>query len=92
MAAIISTKDSSICSQTDVTWSHIDLSLVELVRSISYIILVDSYSEWPEVIPFKSAAIGTVIGLDEQLFDNVKKQVFVLQGEETVERILNSFK
>lgn len=59
-----------ICSQTDIPWSHIHLNLAGLIRSISYLILVDSYSKWPEVIPVKSAITSTVINSLRQVFTN----------------------
>ncbi|KAM3184032.1 hypothetical protein ACTXT7_009177 [Hymenolepis weldensis] len=47
--------------QTIILWTHIDLSLVGPIQGISYLILVDWYLKCPEVIPIKSATIGTVI-------------------------------
>lgn len=57
-------------SQTKAPRFHIDLSLAGPIRGISYIILVDSYSKWPEVILIKSATTGIVINSLFQIFAN----------------------
>ncbi|KAM3185279.1 hypothetical protein ACTXT7_006676 [Hymenolepis weldensis] len=48
-----------MCCHNKIPWSHIDLSLAGFIQGISYLIQVESYSKWPEVILLKSATTGT---------------------------------
>ncbi|VUZ50725.1 unnamed protein product [Hymenolepis diminuta] len=68
--AALSYHRNLICSQTDVPWSYIDLSVAGSIKGISYLNPVSSYSQWPEVITTKSATTGTVINSLRQLFVN----------------------
>lgn len=47
-----------------------EFSLVGPIRRISYLIMTDSYSKCFEIIPIKSAKIGTVINSLCQIFAN----------------------
>ncbi|KAM3176639.1 hypothetical protein ACTXT7_006133 [Hymenolepis weldensis] len=44
-----------ICSQTNVLWSHIDLSLVGPIRRMLYLNMIDLISKGPEVLSINSA-------------------------------------
>ncbi|VUZ53548.1 unnamed protein product, partial [Hymenolepis diminuta] len=48
----------------------IHLSLAGPIGGISYLILFNSYPEWPEVIPMKFVTTGTVINSLRQVFVN----------------------
>ncbi|VUZ47279.1 unnamed protein product [Hymenolepis diminuta] len=50
-----------MCSQVSAPWSPIDINLAKLVQVFSYLINVNLYSTWLEVIPIKFLANCTVI-------------------------------
>ncbi|KAM3184855.1 hypothetical protein ACTXT7_007534 [Hymenolepis weldensis] len=58
--AALSCHQDLICSQTKAPCFHTDLSFARPIQRTSYLILVDSYSKWPEVIPIKSAKNGAI--------------------------------
>ncbi|VUZ44804.1 unnamed protein product [Hymenolepis diminuta] len=60
-AAHISSKDPFMYSQAKVLWSHTDFTLDGPIQGNSHLILVDSYSKWPEIIPIKSTTTGAII-------------------------------
>ncbi|KAM3181166.1 hypothetical protein ACTXT7_014896 [Hymenolepis weldensis] len=59
-----------ICSQTKVPWLHIDLSLVEPIQGISYLILINSLLKRPEVILNKFTTTDSVSKNLRQVFAN----------------------
>nr|CDS26474.1 hypothetical transcript [Hymenolepis microstoma] len=59
-----------MCSQTNATSSHIDLSPERSIRGISNPFLTVSYSKWPEVLFIKYVTISFVINNLRQVFTN----------------------
>ncbi|KAM3176894.1 hypothetical protein ACTXT7_005590 [Hymenolepis weldensis] len=68
--AALSYHEDLMYSQTKVSWSHINLSLAKPIQRISYLILVEMYSNWPEIILIKSTSIGSVITSLRQVLDD----------------------
>ncbi|VUZ55848.1 unnamed protein product, partial [Hymenolepis diminuta] len=75
--ALVPLHRNLVCSQTSISWSHIGLSVAEPIRGISFILLVNSYLKWPEVMPIKSAATGTVI--NSQVSANLPHESYFVQ-------------
>lgn len=48
--AVVPYHQGLIRSRINIPWTHFDLSPVLSLRGISYLILVDPYSKWPEVL------------------------------------------
>ena len=46
--------------QTEALWSRLNVDFAGLVDGMGYLVTVDSRSEWPEVIPLKSATSGRI--------------------------------
>ncbi|VUZ41627.1 unnamed protein product [Hymenolepis diminuta] len=57
-----------LCSQTNVSWSHICFSLIGTTEGISCLNLADFYSKWSEIISIRSAITGTTINGLRQVF------------------------
>ncbi|KAM3185563.1 hypothetical protein ACTXT7_006122 [Hymenolepis weldensis] len=59
-----------LCSQTNVLWFQIEQNLAGPIRGTSCLILVDSYSNSPEVIYIRSDTTGIVINSLRRVFAN----------------------
>ena len=46
--------------QTEALWSRLHVDFAGLIDGMGYLVMVDSCSEWPEVIPLKSATSGRI--------------------------------
>ena len=55
-------------SKTDVSWSRLHIDYAEPLNGHYYLIVVDSYTEWPEVFKCKHPTSTTTINVLNELF------------------------
>ncbi|KAA3674867.1 uncharacterized protein DEA37_0005729 [Paragonimus westermani] len=49
-------------------WSRIHLDFAGPINRVMYLVLVDAYSEWPEIVPLHSATSSTNIAAQRKIF------------------------
>ena len=53
---------------TEKPWSRIHIDFAGPINGVSYLIVVDSYSKWPEVVPLTSTTSTTTIAVLRRIF------------------------
>ncbi|VDL65121.1 unnamed protein product [Hymenolepis diminuta] len=61
-------QDPVLCPQTETPWTRLHVDFAGPVSGITYLVVVDSYSKWPEVVPLTVATSGTTIGALDRIF------------------------
>ncbi|VUZ38694.1 unnamed protein product [Hymenolepis diminuta] len=61
-------QDPALCPQSETPWTGLHVDFVGPVSSITYLVVVDSYSKWTEVVPLTVATSGTTIGVLDRIF------------------------
>ena len=54
--------------ETDHPWSHLHIDFAGPLNSSYYLIIVDSFSKWPDILRCKKTTMGVVIGFLHKLF------------------------
>ena len=54
--------------KTEQPWSRIHVDFAGPLEDFYYLIVVDSYSKWPEVLRYRRLSMGTTIGFLHELF------------------------
>ncbi|VUZ56610.1 unnamed protein product, partial [Hymenolepis diminuta] len=55
-------QDPELCPQTETPWTRLHVDFPGPVSGTAYLVAVDSYSKWPEVVPLTVATSGTTVG------------------------------